>query len=70
MLFALGDSVVTKRSRAGESFTATGRKTALPVVEEFFRCESHNKLATNPEIQDKLFSLLGANIDTKVANKP
>lgn len=70
VLFALGDSVVTKRSLAGESFSTSGRKTALPVVEEFFRCESHNKLATNPEIQDKLFSLLGADIDTKVANKP
>lgn len=70
LLFALGDSVVTKRSLAGESLLAGGRKTVLPVVSELYQCESHNKLATNPEIQDKLFTLLQADVDTRLANKP
>lgn len=70
LLFALGDSVVTKRSLAGESMVAGGRKTVLPVAAEIYQCEAHNKLATNPEIQDKLFTLLHAEVDTKLANRP
>lgn len=70
LLFALGDSVVTKRSLAGESMTAGGRKTVLPVVSELYQCESHNKLATNPEIQNKLFTLLHSDVDTKLADRP
>ena len=67
---SLGDSVVTKRSLAGESMVAGGRKTVLPVAAEIYQCEAHNKLATNPEIQDKLFTLLHAEVDTKLANRP
>ena len=70
LLFALGDSVVTKRSLAGESLIAGGRKTVLPIVSELYQCESHNKLVTNPEIQDKLFVLLHSDVDTNIANKP
>lgn len=70
LLFALGDSVVTKRSLAGESLTSAGRKTVLPVVAELYQCESHNKLVTNPAIQDKLFALLHSEVDTKLANRP
>jgi pimeloyl-ACP methyl ester carboxylesterase len=70
LLFALGDSVVTKRSLAGESLTASGRKMIMPIVSEIFLCESHNKLVTNPGIQDKLFALLHSEVDTKLANRP
>ncbi|MGD9561692.1 MAG: hypothetical protein AB7F88_05675 [Pyrinomonadaceae bacterium] len=70
IMFGLGDSVVTKRSLAGESLVAGGKTASLPIVGEFYRCEVHNKLATNPEIQEKLFALLDADVDTKVANKP
>lgn len=59
LLFAMGDSVVTKRSLAGESLAATGRK-ALPIVSAIYQCENHSKLVTNPEIQDKLFMILNA----------
>jgi pimeloyl-ACP methyl ester carboxylesterase len=70
LLFALGDSVVTKRSLAGESLTAAGKKLVLPITAELYQCESHNKLVTNPEIQDKLFALLHSEVDTKLANRP
>ena len=59
LLFSVGDSVVTKRSLAGESRTAEG-KTALPVAAELYQCVGHNKLVTSPEVQDKLFAFLSA----------
>lgn len=58
LLFAVGDSVVPKRSLVGESAASERRKPVLPVVSELFQCEGHSKLVTNPEIQDKLFVLL------------
>ena len=69
-LFALGDSVVTKRSLAGESLTAGGRKTVLPIVSELYQCETHSKLVTNPEIQDKLFVMLETAPETRLAANP
>lgn len=70
LLFALGDSVVTKRSLAGESLVATGKKTVLPIVSELYQCESHSRLVTNPEIQDKLFVLLQSGGETRAATTP
>jgi hypothetical protein len=58
LLFAKGDGVVPKRSLAVESQIADGKKFVLPYTGEIYQCESHNKLVTNPEIQDKLFLLL------------
>lgn len=60
LLFSVGDGVVTKRSLIGDTWSTNGKKSVLPVVEELYQCESHNKLVTNPEIQDKLFGLLHA----------
>lgn len=57
LLFTLGDSVVTKRSLAGENIRA-GEKTPLPVAAELYQCVAHSKLVTNPEVQDKLFAFL------------
>lgn len=53
-----GDGVVTKRSLGTETAIEKGRKNVLPVASKLFQCESHSKLVTNPEIQDKLFLLL------------
>jgi pimeloyl-ACP methyl ester carboxylesterase len=58
LLFANGDSVVTKRSLATETLSANGQSLAFPVAGELFQCEGHSKLVTNPEVQDKLLVLL------------
>ena len=55
LLTALGDGVVTLRSLKSQS---TGNKAVLPVTSELYQCETHNKLANNPEIQDKMFALI------------
>ena len=60
LIFAMGDGVVPKYSLSAESTVAGGKKTVLPVVEQLYRCEGHSKLITNPEIQDKLLSILAA----------
>ena len=65
LIYTQGDGVVTKNSLKME----TSKKTpTLRAVSELFQCETHNKLATNPEIQDRLFSLLG-NANTATASK-
>ena len=53
-----GDGVVTKHSLGAETAIENGRKNVLPVTAELYQCEEHNKLVTNPEIQDKLFAFL------------
>ena len=64
IIYAQGDGVVTKSSLKME----TSKKTPmLPIVSELFQCETHNKLATNPEIQDRLFSLLNSGGGTTAA---
>ncbi len=59
VIYSMGDSVVTKTSLAGESRKTAG-KTAIPVAGELYQCVGHNKLVTNPEVQDKLFAFLNA----------
>ena len=58
ILFAMGDGVVTKESLSGGNSPTTGLRVDLSPVSELFQCEAHNKLVTNPEIQDKLLVLL------------
>jgi pimeloyl-ACP methyl ester carboxylesterase len=58
IIYSIGDSVVTRRSLAAETIVANGGKHAIPVAAELFQCESHGRLVTNPEIQDKLFTLI------------
>jgi pimeloyl-ACP methyl ester carboxylesterase len=58
ILFAMGDGVVTKESLSGGNSAETGPRVELSPVSELFQCEVHNKLVTNPEIQDKLLVLL------------
>ena len=58
VVYAMGDGVVSKRSLAGETFAANGKKAFLPVTSEIYLCEGHTKLVTSPDAQDKLFTLL------------
>ena len=55
LLFAVGDSVVTK-----SSLEAVGKKLGIPVAGELYQCVGHNKLVTSAEVQDKLFGFLRA----------
>ena len=58
LLFAMGDGVVAKQSLSFENASAGGKKNILPVVDSLYQCEGHSKLITNPEIQDKLLTIL------------
>jgi hypothetical protein len=58
VVYTMGDGVVSKRSLAGETLTASGKKAFLPVTSEIYLCEGHTKLVTSPDAQDKLFALL------------
>lgn len=60
LIYSEGDSVVTKRSLTADSLSKKHGAHVLPLAGEIFQCETHGKLVTNPEIQDKLFLLLGA----------
>lgn len=53
LLFAVGDSVVTK-----SSLEAVGKKLGIPVAGELYQCVGHNKLVSSAEVQDKLFDFL------------
>lgn len=65
LIYEMGDGVVTKRSLTGETFLKNNGKFILPITSELFLCEGHNKLATNAEIQDKLFALIWGEVTTK-----
>jgi hypothetical protein len=60
LLFAVGDGVVTKSSLQATTGPPNGKRLHLPIAGELFQCETHNKLVTSAEIQDKLFALLYA----------
>ncbi|HKP69386.1 MAG TPA: hypothetical protein VJV05_08880, partial [Pyrinomonadaceae bacterium] len=63
LLFAFGDSVVTKKSLNGES-----ERASLPIAEELYQCVGHSKLVTSPEVQDKLFVFLTGTTAAPVAS--
>lgn len=65
LLLAVGDGVVTKRSLTVETGIAASRRPVLPAASEIFQCEDHNRLVTNPEIQDRLFTLLNPAVASK-----
>jgi pimeloyl-ACP methyl ester carboxylesterase len=68
VIYTMGDGVVTKRSLAAETILQSGaNKTILPITSTIFICESHTKLVTSTDSQDKLFALLlnGASSETK-----
>jgi hypothetical protein len=56
LLFGVGDSVVTKASLSG--VTLMNGSKPFPIAAELYQCVGHNKLATSPEVQDKLFTYL------------
>lgn len=66
IIYEMGDGVVTKRSLVGETFIKNnGNKLVIPVTSELFLCEGHSKLATNVDIQDKLFALIWGEVVTQ-----
>ncbi len=54
-IFAMGDGVVSQSSLKAAS---AGNPNSLPVAGEIYLCESHDRLVSNPDIQDRLFALL------------
>lgn len=60
LLYSVGDSVVTKRSLTASTLKNNGNPNVLPLAGDLLQCETHGRLVTNPDIQDKLFLLLGA----------
>ncbi|MGH9818599.1 MAG: lipase family alpha/beta hydrolase, partial [Pyrinomonadaceae bacterium] len=58
LLLAMGDGEVTKRSLTGSTLAENGIRVSFSPVEDLFQCESHTRLVTNPEIQDKLLTIL------------
>jgi pimeloyl-ACP methyl ester carboxylesterase len=62
ILYSNGDGVVTKRSLAGETLIATGKKNVFPYVSDLYQCEDHNRLISNPGIQDKVLQVLAGSL--------
>ena len=58
VIYTPGDSVVPKSSLEATALPNGGREFTLPIVSELFQCETHGKLVTNPDIQQKLFALI------------
>lgn len=58
VLYAVGDSVVPKRSLGLDTLRTNGHANILPAASELFQCEGHTRLVTNPDIQSKMFLLL------------
>ncbi len=61
LIFAKGDGVVTERSfltstLPGAIVRANGFKTALPARDVSFVCDVHNRLVSNEQVQNKLFT--------------
>ena len=64
LVYTPGDSVVPKSSLEASRLRLKGYETVLPIASELYQCETHGKLITNPDMQQKLFGLLGAVTDT------
>ena len=58
IIYTPGDSVVPKRSLEAATLRANGYESVLPIAGELYQCETHSKLVTNPDIQQKLFALI------------
>ncbi len=58
IIYTPGDSVVPKSSLEASTLRATGSDFVLPIVTELYQCETHGKLVSNPDIQQKLFALI------------
>lgn len=59
VVYSPGDSVVPKRSLEAATLRATVGSLVLPIASNLYQCETHSRLVTNPEIQQKLFALIG-----------
>lgn len=58
LMLSNGDGVVTKRSLTGETVSKALNTSVIPTATEMLQCESHTRLVSNTEIQDKLFGIL------------
>lgn len=58
LLLGMGDGVVTRRSLARQSLAKPGEAATLLIDSELSMCESHGRLVSNADIQDKLFNML------------
>jgi hypothetical protein len=66
LIYSMGDGIVTKRSLSGETH---GKSVVLPVVSDLFQCETHNKLVSNTDIQDRLLLLLAPVAEREIINE-
>lgn len=60
IVYTPGDSVVPKSSLEAATLRLNGADTVLPIASELYQCETHGKLVTNLDIQQKLFGLITA----------
>lgn len=58
LIYTPGDSVVPKLSLEAATLRRNGGDKVLPIVENLYQCESHSKLVTNPDIQQRLFAMI------------
>lgn len=67
IVYTPGDSVVPKFSLEASTLRSAGHEFVLPISAELYQCETHGKLVTNPEIQQKLFGLINSPAATQNA---
>ena len=60
IIYTPGDSVVPKSSLEAATLRTNGFESVLPIVSELYQCETHGRLITNPDIQQKLFALINS----------
>lgn len=65
LIYTPGDGVVPKRSLAAETLMQISGKKVLPITSEILFCEGHTKLVGSLDVQDKLFTLLLNEAETK-----
>jgi len=67
IIYTPGDSVVPKSSLEAVTLRAAGHEAALPIAAQLYQCETHGRLVTNPDIQQKLFALINTPSTTQNA---
>lgn len=60
IIYTPGDSVVPRSSLEAATLRRNGYESVLPIASELYQCETHGKLVTNPDIQQKLFALINS----------
>ena len=60
IVYTPGDSVVPKSSLEAATLRLNGGDTVLPIATQLYQCETHGKLVSNLDIQQKLFGIITA----------